>query len=131
MSKAIENKRSQEDCAEQFLTYSEAAELLGISTKTLQRWQERGLKSHTFVNPRTNRDKTGFLRSDLEQFGKENPGVLEYGRRFSRTSDEDVESILGDVESGESTKLAAETHGRSRQTIYNILARKEKRKQDK
>ncbi len=83
---------SVEDAEEPVLTVSEVSKRYNVSTKTVDRWRDRGLVSRRFTFGK--RKGIGFLKSSVEKFVEENITDVERGRRFSQLSEEEREDII-------------------------------------
>ncbi|HAW32675.1 MAG TPA: RNA polymerase subunit sigma-70, partial [Planctomycetaceae bacterium] len=81
-----------EDVSEEVLTVQDLSKKFNISTKTVDRWRDKGLVSRRF---RFNgRKRVGFLKSSVERFLQKNRGHIARSMNFSQLSDEDREEIL-------------------------------------
>lgn len=81
-----------EDVDEEVLTVQDLSKQFNISTKTVDRWRDKGLVSRRF---RFNgRKRVGFLKSSVDRFLKKNRGHITRSMNFSQLSDEDREEIL-------------------------------------
>jgi len=97
-------------------TIEELAETLGISTKTIYRWRERGLFSRKFILD-NGRKRFGFLQSTVDKFLKANPDIAAKAKSFSRLTDEKKQRIIKQAE-----KLTADTDLSRHQIINRISA---------
>jgi len=96
-------------------TIEELAETLGVSTKTIYRWRERGLLARKFIFYDGKR-RLGFLQSTVDKFLKANPDLVTKAKGFSRLTDKQKQQIIK-----QAAKLAAETN-LSRHQIINRLS---------
>ncbi len=108
--------RDVREAEEKVYTTERLAEQLGVSTKTIWRWRRKGLKVRKFVFE-DGRKRLGFLASAVEEFVKENPGLVEGARDFSRISKKEKGRIIRMA-----SKLTAETE-LSRYQIIERIAR--------
>ncbi len=95
-------------------TIEELAVALGISTKTIYRWRERGLFARIFIFDDGKR-RFGFLQSTVDKFLKANPDIAAKAKSFSRLTDEQKQQITK-----QAAKLAAETNLSRHQIIKRI-----------
>ncbi len=96
-------------------TIEELAEALGISTKTIYRWRERGLLARKFIFDDGKR-RFGFLQSTVDKFLKANPDLAVRAKSFSRLTDEQKQRIIKNAE-----KLTAD-RDLSRHQIINRIS---------
>lgn len=81
-----------DDVDEEVLTVQDLSKKFNISTKTVDRWRDKGLVSRRF---RFNgRKRVGFLKSSVDRFLQKNRGHITRSMNFSQLSDEDREEIL-------------------------------------
>ncbi|RPI90537.1 MAG: sigma-70 family RNA polymerase sigma factor [Planctomycetaceae bacterium] len=81
-----------ESCTEEVLTVEDLSRQFSVSTKTVDRWRNRGLVSRRFVFG--NRKRVGFLRSSVERFvSRQGPG-FEKNSGFTHMSDIDRDEII-------------------------------------
>jgi len=112
---------------ERVWTVDELSEMFDISTKTVSRWQKRGLIARWFLME--GRKRLGFLRSSVDRFVRENESRVRRGKRFSRLSDRDRSEIVqlarGLLRDGERpsrvTGRVAQLVGRSAETVRQTL----------
>jgi RNA polymerase sigma factor (sigma-70 family) len=117
-----------ETVAEPVLTLDQMSKQLNVSTKTINRWRQRGLIGLPFVC--NGRRQVGFLQSLVEPFLEANQDRVDRGSRFSQLSDMEKEDILrrakrlARVGSGTLTEISrriARRLGRSPETVrYTI-----------
>ncbi len=81
-----------ESSAEQVLTVADVSKRFKVSTKTVDRWRNRGLVSRRFMFG--NRKRIGFLKSSLERFVARHAGDVERGGQFSQMSDAERDEII-------------------------------------
>lgn len=112
---------------EPVLTVQEVSDHYNVSTKTVDRWRNRGLVSRKLLFGK--RKRIGFLKSDVDRFVSENVEMIDRGRRFSQLNDEEREDIIrrarrlarfGGCPSDISKRLARKL-GRSPETIRYTL----------
>lgn len=80
------------EAGEPVLTVEEVGRKYNISTKTVNRWRDRGLVSRRFVVD--GRRRVGFLQSSVERFVDEHSREVDRGARFSQLSEEERDEIL-------------------------------------
>ncbi|MEQ9069217.1 MAG: sigma-70 family RNA polymerase sigma factor [Gimesia chilikensis] len=81
-----------EDVEEDVFTVRDLSKKFNISTKTVDRWRDKGLVSRRF---RFNgRMRVGFLKSSVDRYLQNNKGHVVRSMNFSQLSDEDREEIL-------------------------------------
>ncbi|WP_339735436.1 sigma-70 family RNA polymerase sigma factor [uncultured Gimesia sp.] len=81
-----------DDVQEQVLTVQDLSKQFNISTKTVDRWRDKGLVSRRF---RFNgRKRVGFLKSSVDRFLEKNQGHITRSMNFSQLSEQDREEIL-------------------------------------
>jgi RNA polymerase sigma factor (sigma-70 family) len=73
-----------ESACEKVLTVEDVSKQFNVSTKTVDRWRDRGLVSRRFVFG--NRKRVGFLRSSVENFVRKYRDEIERSCRFSQLS---------------------------------------------
>jgi RNA polymerase sigma factor (sigma-70 family) len=67
---------------EPVLTVKEVSDQYNVSTKTVDRWRNRGLISRKLLFG--NRKRIGFLKSDVDEFVNQNKDMVKRGARFSQ-----------------------------------------------
>lgn len=77
---------------EPVLTVDEVSRAYNVSTKTVDRWRNRGLASRRFIFD--GRKRVGFLKSTVERFVAKNGEEVRRGSRFSQLSDTEKEEII-------------------------------------
>ncbi|MCY2967633.1 MAG: RNA polymerase subunit sigma-70, partial [Planctomycetota bacterium] len=116
-----------ESCTEEVLTVEDLSRQFNVSTKTVDRWRNRGLVSRRFVFG--NRKRVGFLRSSVERFiARQGPGFEKNGG-FTRMSDTDRDEIITKArrlaQAGgcptEISRRLARRMGRAAETIRSTL----------
>lgn len=81
-----------EDVEEDVFTVQDLSKKFNISTKTVDRWRDKGLVSRRF---RFNgRMRVGFLKSSVDRYLQNNKGHVVRSMNFSQLSGEDREEIL-------------------------------------
>ena len=81
-----------ETAAEKVYTVEEVSKQFHVSTKTVDRWRNRGLVSRRFMFG--NRKRVGFLKSAVERFVSQHADDVERSSRFSQLSEEEREEII-------------------------------------
>jgi RNA polymerase sigma factor (sigma-70 family) len=81
-----------ESLAEQVLTVEDVSKRFKVSTKTVDRWRNRGLVSRRFMFG--NRKRIGFLKSSVERFVARHASDIERGGQFSQMSDAERDEII-------------------------------------
>jgi len=81
-----------ESSPEQVLTVEEVSERFKVSTKTVDRWRNRGLVSRRFMFG--NRKRIGFLKSSLERFVARHAGDVQRGGQFSQMTEDERNEIV-------------------------------------
>jgi len=100
---------------EKVYTIEELAKKFDVSTKTIQRWQKRGLIAKKFIF-NNGRKRFGFLQSKVDKFAQANPELTTKAKTFERLTNEQRQQII--KQAGE---LAA-TGGLSRYRIIKKIA---------
>lgn len=78
--------------SEQIWTLDELSNSLNVSTKTLNRWRDRGLVTRWVISD--GRKKVGVRQSLLTRFLEQNQDTVEKGSRFSQLTDQERDEIL-------------------------------------
>ena len=113
--------------SEPVLTVKDVSERYNVSTKTVDRWRDRGLASRRFVFGK--RKRVGFLESTVDRFVRKHSDQVDRGTRFSQLSETEREEIIrrarrlaryGGCPSDISRRLARRL-GRSPETIRYTL----------
>ena len=81
-----------ESCTEEVWTVEELSRQFSVSTKTVDRWRNRGLISRRFVFG--NRKRVGFLRSSVERFLTRQGISVDQTGGFNRLTEEDRRQII-------------------------------------
>ncbi|MDQ3330315.1 MAG: sigma-70 family RNA polymerase sigma factor [Planctomycetota bacterium] len=116
-----------ENIPEPVWTLRDVSERFNVSTKTVDRWREKGLISRRFRFG--NRTRIGFLDSSVRRFLRDHTEEVERGRRFSQLTDRERDEI---VEGGrrlvrhglcptDVARLLAEQFERSHETVRYTL----------
>ena len=112
---------------EPVLTVEDVSRKYNVSTKTVDRWRDRGLASRRFLFGK--RKRVGFLQSTVDRFVSKNADQVSRGARFSQLNDSEREEIIrrarrlaryGGCPSDISRRLARRL-GRSTETIRYTL----------
>lgn len=77
---------------EPVLTVDEVSRAYNVSTKTVDRWRNRGLSSRRFVFD--GRKRVGFLKSTVERFVARHGDEVKRGTRFSQLTPAEKEDIV-------------------------------------
>lgn len=83
---------SAESYGDQVMTVDEISKHYNVSTKTVDRWRNRGLVSRRFRFG--NRKRIGFLRTSVENFVRSHPDEVQRGRSFSQLTSGEREAII-------------------------------------
>ncbi|MEC9009559.1 MAG: helix-turn-helix domain-containing protein [Planctomycetota bacterium] len=118
---------STADVGEPVLSVLDVAARFQVSTKTVDRWRDRGLVSRRFVVE--GRKRVGFLQSAVDRFARRHAAVIDRGTRFSKVEEREREEIVQSARrlarDGESStaicRLLAKRMGRSAETIRTTL----------
>ena len=81
-----------ESVDEPVLTVKQVSQRYNVSTKTVDRWRDRGLASRRFRFG--NRKRIGFLQSTVDRFVKDHSEEVHRGSRFSQLSQSEREEIV-------------------------------------
>jgi len=81
-----------ETAHEQVLTVEDVSRQFKVSTKTVDRWRNRGLVSRRFMFG--NRKRIGFLQSSIDRFVARHAGDVERGTQFSQMTDVERNEII-------------------------------------
>ncbi|MFK7822197.1 MAG: RNA polymerase subunit sigma-70, partial [Planctomycetaceae bacterium] len=90
LSDSIDLDASKMD--EPVLTVNEVSRQYNVSTKTVDRWRNRGLASRRFLFD--GRKRVGFLKSTVERFVAKHGEEVQRGTRFSQLTDSEKEDIV-------------------------------------
>jgi len=116
-----------EHASEPVLTVDDVSRRYNVSTKTVDRWRNRGLVSRRFLFG--NRKRIGFLQSSVDRFVNQHASEVDRGSRFSQLTDNEREEIVrrarrlaryGGCPADISRRLARRL-GRSQETIRYTL----------
>lgn len=116
-----------ESVGEPVLTVKDVSRRYNVSTKTVDRWRNRGLVSRRFKFG--NRKRVGFLKSSVDRFVQRHAADVMRSGRFSQLSDNEREDIVrrarklaryGGCPADVSRRLARKM-GRSQETIRYTL----------
>src|SRR5437016_4852167 len=81
-----------ESSSEQVLTVEDVSKRFKVSTKTVDRWRNRGLVSRRFMFG--NRKRIGFLQSSVERFVARHAGDVQRSAQFTQMSDTERNEIV-------------------------------------
>ena len=81
-----------ESLPEQVLTVEDVSKRFKVSTKTVDRWRNRGLVSRRFMFG--NRKRIGFLKSSVERFVARHANDVQRGGQFSQMSEVERDEII-------------------------------------
>lgn len=73
-------------------TVKQLSERYNVSTKTVDRWRDRGLVSRRFKIG--NRKRVGFLKSSVDRFVEQHSDEIHRGSKFSQLSENEREAIV-------------------------------------
>ncbi len=115
------------DVGESVLSILDVSERYGVSTKTVDRWRDRGLVSRKFVVK--GRKRVGFLQSAVDRFARRYAAEIDRGSRFSKVGAHEREEIVQSARrlarDGETStaicRLLSSRMGRSAETIRTTL----------
>ncbi len=119
---------------EKVYTVEELSEMLGVATKTIRRWQKRGLMGRKYLFDGGTK-RVGFLQSRVDQFVRYNPRLIGRAKSFRIMSPAERQRIVkraGKLASGtdlsrhQIIERIAGDAGRSHETIRYLLADYEK-----
>jgi len=120
-------------------TIEELAARFHVSTKTIDRWRQRGLLARKFVFEGAG-CRLGFLESAVERFARANPSLVASAGTFHRLTDTERQQALRQVRSLASksslsrhqiTKRVAAKLGIAQETLRTLLQQQEKKNPDK
>lgn len=77
---------------EPVFTVKDLSERYNVSTKTVDRWRDRGLVSRRFKIG--NRKRVGFLKSSVDRFVEKHSDEIHRGSKFSQLSEDEREAII-------------------------------------
>ncbi len=83
---------SIEAVEEPVYTVKELSERYNVSTKTVDRWRDRGLVSRLFKIG--NRKRVGFLKSSVDRFVERHSEEIHRGSKFSQLTEDERETII-------------------------------------
>ena len=127
------NQRTSEQ-NQKVYSIKELAEELGISTKTVHRWRQRGLTAQKFIFE-DGKKLLGFSQSVVDRFFKKNPTVVEKAKVFSRLTKKEGQNIIRktvvlasktEVSRHQIISLMAAEMGRAHETIRYTIKNYEK-----
>lgn len=78
--------------SEPILSVRDVSERFNVSTKTVDRWRDKGLMSRRFRFG--NRTRIGFLESSLRRFVRDHAEEVERGRKFTQMTGREREEII-------------------------------------
>jgi RNA polymerase primary sigma factor len=112
---------------EEVYTVDQVSKRFNVSTKTVDRWRERGLVSFRLVFG--NRKRIGFLASSLDRFARTHADDISRGAKFSQLSEVERDQIIERARRmarhggcpSEISKRIARTMGRATETIRYTL----------
>jgi RNA polymerase sigma factor (sigma-70 family) len=81
-----------ESLPEQVLTVEDVSKRFKVSTKTVDRWRNRGLVSRRFMFG--NRKRIGFLKSSVERFVARHANDVQRGGQFSQMTEAERDEIV-------------------------------------
>ena len=101
---------------EKVYTYEELAETFKVSRKTIYRWRKRGLIGEKFIFKKGTR-RSGFVQSSVDQFMRDNPGLVGKARKYERLTKKEKKHIIQ-----KATRLSTKTNLSRHQIIRKICA---------
>lgn len=112
---------------EQVLTVEDVSRRYNVSTKTVDRWRNRGLVSRRFMFG--NRKRVGFLKSAVDRFVSKHSDDVQRSAKFSQLSDAEREEIVSRARRmarfggcpAEISRRIARKLGRAQETIRYTL----------
>ena len=99
---------------QKFYTAEELAKNVGVSTKTIYRWRDRGLLAKKFIF-NDGKVRTCFLKSTVDKFLKDNPDLLTGAKNFGRLTNDQKQKIIKRAD-----KLTAQTNLSRHQIIKRL-----------
>lgn len=116
-----------DSASEPVLTVDDVSRRYNVSTKTVDRWRNRGLVSRRFRFG--NRKRIGFLKSSVEDFVRSHPDDIQRGSHFTQMNDNEKEDIITRARRlaraggcpAEISRRLAKRFGRSPETIRYTL----------
>ena len=115
---------------ETIFTVEALAEEFNVSTKTIRRWQKRGLTGKIYIFE-DGRKRMGFTKSTVDAFVDDHADLVEQARRFSLVSEQQKHRIQALAQTlserkqyrtqNELVQEIAQQTGRARQTIRSVL----------
>jgi len=78
--------------SEPILSVRDVSERFNVSTKTVDRWRDKGLMSRRFRFG--NRSRIGFLESSVRRFVRDHADEVERGRRFTQMTQREREEMV-------------------------------------
>lgn len=120
-------------------TVEELAKNVGVSTKTIFRWRDRGLLAKKFIF-NDGKVRNGFLKSTVDKFLKDNPDLLAGAKNFGRLTNEQKQKIIKraaelkdktNLSRNQIIKRISSEFGKCHETIRYILLSKDKAKAEK
>lgn len=125
--------------SEKVYTLAEMTERFSVSSKTISRWRKKGLKARIFLFD-DGKKRLGFLESEVDNFLRDNPGIVNKAKTFRRLSSTEKEQIIetasmlsssGDMSRNQIIKQISTATSRAQETIRYILMDYEKTTADK
>lgn len=112
---------------EPVLTVQDVSERFNVSTKTVDRWRDRGLASRRIRFGK--RKRVGFLESSVRRFVENNPAEVDRGSRFTQLTEDEREHIISRARRlaafgaglSEVSRRLARRYSRSQETIRYTL----------
>ena len=120
-------------------TRRQLAEKFSVSTKTIQRWQEKGLPAKVFVFP-DGKKRLGFLQSAVDDFVGRNSNLIKNAAKFKLLSNPEKQQIIKmATELADNSRLSrhqvivkiADRTKRAKETIRYVLAAHDRENPDK
>jgi RNA polymerase sigma factor (sigma-70 family) len=116
-----------EHVPEPIWTVQDVSDRFNVSTKTVDRWRDKGLLSRKFRFG--NRTRIGFLESTVRRFVRDHAGEVERGRRFTQLTQKERDEIVEDARRlsrhgvcpTDVARFVADRFGRSHETVRYTL----------
>lgn len=112
-----------EEIPQEVYSINQIAEQFQVSTRTIQRWQNRGLLAQKFIFD-DGRKRIGFTKNTIEDFVSRHPELVKSAQQFTKLTDEQKKEII------EKARTLVEEFGGKRQKIVAQLAKDTSRSRD-
>jgi len=120
-------------------TIDDLADRLSVSTKTIRRWRDKGLRWRWTLFPGDKHKKVGISQAAVDHFLKSNEELVSYASRFQHIADDDRQRIIrrarriagaADVSLNTVAQHLAKKYGRALETVRQILELHDQRNPD-